>query len=234
MQSPTSSCSVVAIDNPNQLMWDLATRRFELLPAAPFLVKHEWYPHPPLANLGRGDLVFSSGRGLFIVVEVKHIDLDSTGRTARNRRTAKRKQVRVQASKYARIFSTTSSPSLCTCVLAAYFTNETPQVHFVAPFALAIMEASIETAHELKHSTVKSTRTTDVEPKISDLSSSPPNTNTSTSNASFGWIDDALALGAVLAVGLATASLVADSRKHRNSIRSNLPTATLQSPQKYL
>ena len=64
------------------------------------LLAREYYVFPKMQHLGKGDLLFRKDKYLF-VVETKYIDLLSTGRTARSRRTQKRKHVRSQARKYA-------------------------------------------------------------------------------------------------------------------------------------
>lgn len=67
----------------------------ELLPGHPFLVDCEWEEVPGRTQDGRGDLLFTDGRGRFAVVEVKSIH--GSGNNT-NRRT----KVEEQATRYAR------------------------------------------------------------------------------------------------------------------------------------
>lgn len=71
------------------------------LPDHPYLVDDEWDVKPGHPNHGRGDLVFTDGVGRFAVVEVKYIDLERTGKTARVKRTKDRGKVLEQAETYA-------------------------------------------------------------------------------------------------------------------------------------
>lgn len=102
----------------------LVRRSPELLPAFPFLVEDEWEVSPGRTDQGRGDLIFTDGEGAFAVVEVKYIDIDRSGRTARTKRTHSRSKVRDQACAYAmealRRFQTEGG------VLALIYTNEAP------------------------------------------------------------------------------------------------------------
>lgn len=62
--------------------------------------RYEW---EPIRAAGRGDVVFSDGGRRFAVVEVKSITFVN-GSTSRAKRTTKRKHVRGQALRYARIY----------------------------------------------------------------------------------------------------------------------------------
>eukprot|EP00750_Incisomonas_marina_P032817 INCI9366.3.p1 GENE.INCI9366.3~~INCI9366.3.p1 ORF type:complete len:424 (-),score=74.76 INCI9366.3:370-1641(-) len=66
----------------------------------PYIVEYEW---EPISAAGRGDVVFSDGGSRFAVVEVKSITFVN-GSTSRAKRTTKRKHVRGQALRYARIY----------------------------------------------------------------------------------------------------------------------------------
>lgn len=74
-----------------------------MLPGFPLVVDDEWEFVPGQTNHGRGDLVFTDGKGAFAVVEVKFIDLGRTGKTARKKRTDSRGKVVEQALRYANI-----------------------------------------------------------------------------------------------------------------------------------
>lgn len=65
----------------------------------PYLVDWEWEVVPGASNLGRGDLLFTDGEREYAVVEVKYIDKDSSGPTARTRRKTKRGKVARQANR---------------------------------------------------------------------------------------------------------------------------------------
>ena len=70
----------------------------------PFLIEDEWELSPGHTNEGRGDLVFADGAGRFAVVEVKDINFERSGRTARSKRTSSRKLVKEQALRYAEAY----------------------------------------------------------------------------------------------------------------------------------
>ena len=74
---------------------ELVLNSAAMLPDFPFLIDHEWEVVPGSTTFGRGDLIFTDGRGRFAVVEVKTIE-GSGSRT--NRRT----KVEEQAIRYAR------------------------------------------------------------------------------------------------------------------------------------
>lgn len=67
----------------------------------PLLIDDEWEVVPGATNGGRGDLLFTDGRGGFAVVEVKWMPELFGGRTARRARNRKRGAVREQAWTYA-------------------------------------------------------------------------------------------------------------------------------------
>ena len=91
--------------------WDhndefLLKRRFvsessKLLPGFPFVVDDEWEFEPGHTNEGRGDLIFTDGEGRFAVVELKYMDNNRSGPTARKKRTKDRGKVVEQAQDYA-------------------------------------------------------------------------------------------------------------------------------------
>ena len=76
-----------------------------LLPKYPYLIEDEWEVETGQSDKGKGDLVFASERFCFAVIEIKYIDLKSTGRTSSTRRTAKRQAVKQQAINYAAIYA---------------------------------------------------------------------------------------------------------------------------------
>ncbi|RUS32507.1 hypothetical protein BC938DRAFT_475218 [Jimgerdemannia flammicorona] len=76
-----------------------------LLPGFPFLRSVEWDVTPGQMYMGRGDLVLASRTGVFVVVEVKYLDFDTKGQTARLNRSKKRRKVREQAKRYREHFA---------------------------------------------------------------------------------------------------------------------------------
>ena len=74
-----------------------------LLPEYKYVIEDEWEVDAGRADQGCGDLVFTDGLGNFAIVEVKWIDSASSGSTATNKRTKKRKAVKEQAISYAYI-----------------------------------------------------------------------------------------------------------------------------------
>ena len=75
-----------------------------LLPEYQYVIEDEWEVDAGRADQGCGDLIFTDGLGNFAVVEVKWIDVKSSGSTATNKRTKKRKAVKEQAISYATIY----------------------------------------------------------------------------------------------------------------------------------
>ena len=76
-----------------------------LLPEYPYLIEDEWEVETGQSDKGKGDLVFASEHSRFAVVEIKYIDLKSTGHTSSTRRTAKRQAVKKQAINYAATYA---------------------------------------------------------------------------------------------------------------------------------
>ncbi len=99
-----------------------------LLPTYPFVVDDEWEVQPNRGQEGKGDLIFADGAGRYAIVEVKWLDLTSTGKPASNKRTRKRKKVKEQAQEYADCFAQLLQNFVQ--VEGYYFTNEhqTPQL----------------------------------------------------------------------------------------------------------
>lgn len=98
-----------------------------LLEGFPFLFDYEWEVEPGRSNGGRGDLIFTDGDGAFAIVEVKYIDTDRSGSTARAKRTGSRKLVLEQAVRYAAEFRRTAAGTGA-LVVAFTFTNEAPRL----------------------------------------------------------------------------------------------------------
>ncbi len=83
------------------LIQRLVRDRHPLLEGFPFLVDHEWEVARGRSQDGRGDLLFTNGEGGYAVVEAKWLDFESTGKTAKRRRTKHRGKVFEQAFHYA-------------------------------------------------------------------------------------------------------------------------------------
>lgn len=114
----------------------LVLRSGELLPDCPFVIDDEWDVLPGHTNHGRGDLVFTDGEGGFAVVEVKFIDNDRSGRTARVKRTKSRGLVVDQARTYGEIVARRDGATRE--VIAFTYTNEDPdRVVEVGRYSLA-------------------------------------------------------------------------------------------------
>ena len=104
----------------------------QLLPDYPYVIEDEWEVEPGRTDLGRGDLVFTDGAGCFGVVEVKWLDLESTGRTGTTKRTSNRKKRRAveeQALTYANLYTelALSTFEAVRRIEAFMFTNEHQQ-----------------------------------------------------------------------------------------------------------
>ena len=102
----------------------------QLLQGYPYLIEDEWEVEPGRTDSGRGDLVFTDACCNFAVVEVKCIDLESTGHNASTKRTKKRRKVEEQAIKYAEKYREIASyyiKNLEPQVEAFIFTNDSSQ-----------------------------------------------------------------------------------------------------------
>jgi len=110
----------ISMSNETRLIQSLLNRRFinKLL-----VDRYEWCVMDNYTNMGVGDLVLTNGRGVYLVVEVKFIDLTSTGETARARRNVKRKLVKEQANKYAEKFRELNTAEAL-IIIPAIYTNE--------------------------------------------------------------------------------------------------------------
>lgn len=84
-----------------KLKCDLVLRPPPLLSEYPLLISDEWEPFPGRSQDGKGDLVFTDGRGRYAVVEVKWMGALYAGPSQRKRRNKKRGIVRKQAKIYA-------------------------------------------------------------------------------------------------------------------------------------
>ena len=79
-------------------------KKDELLSKYPYVYDYEWEVSDGASNLGKGDLVFTDSKRNFLVVECKYIDIYDQGRTARTRRTMKRKKIKEQTQNYVLYF----------------------------------------------------------------------------------------------------------------------------------
>lgn len=95
----------------------------------PYIFKYEYCIFPGQSNTGKGDLIFTNKRENFMVVEVKYLDLHQTGKTAKNRRTKKRKHIKTQTKRYMKELST-SYPDAKSIKGIAY-TNESYKVYML-------------------------------------------------------------------------------------------------------
>lgn len=86
----------------------------------PYLHLREWNTSDP----GKGDLVFTDGRGLFAVVEVKYINQQN-----KNNKSQKRRKVIEQAQTYGKAFSAANPGAI---VIAGAFTEAQPGLCWVA------------------------------------------------------------------------------------------------------
>ena len=92
----------------------------------PFVYEYEYEVYPHYSNLGKGDLIMTNGVNNFVVIELKYLPVDS-GRSARVKRNAKRKEVEEQAIKYFQEFKRKMNLRLMNSeckIFAAIYTNE--------------------------------------------------------------------------------------------------------------
>jgi Holliday junction resolvase-like predicted endonuclease len=111
-------------NNEYVLTRHLVLNSYELLPDYPLIIDDQWEAEPNRNQEGEGDLLFADGEGRFAVVEVKWIDLTSSGDTASTRRTKKRKKVKEQAANYA--CSLAQRLDTFVQIEGYWFTNEYP------------------------------------------------------------------------------------------------------------
>ena len=71
----------------------------ELLPRFPYVIEDEWFVISGLSQFGKGDLVFTDGKGCFAVVEIKYLRTD-TGATARKSRNRAKNKLLDQVKYY--------------------------------------------------------------------------------------------------------------------------------------
>ncbi|MGB3311234.1 MAG: hypothetical protein WBG32_19445 [Nodosilinea sp.] len=109
-------------NNEYALKRHLVLHSHELLPGYPLLIDDEWEAAPNRNQEGKGDLLFADGEGRFAVVEVKWLDLDDSGKTAKTRRTHKRKKVKDQAAGY--VCCLAQRLETFTLIEGYWFTNE--------------------------------------------------------------------------------------------------------------
>ena len=91
-----------------QLKRALVMEGHDALESFPYLVDDEWEVSPGHTNKGRGDLVFTDGRGAWATVETKWIDGGTdggSGKTRRKSRRTKRRKVEAQALEYASLLA---------------------------------------------------------------------------------------------------------------------------------
>ena len=105
-----------------RLKQKLVLHSAELLPDYPYVFDDEWEVNENRTQDGKGDLIFTDGEGRYAVVEVKWLDLKSSGKTTRTNRTKKRQKVQEQAVIYANELKQKMGKS--SQVTAYWFTNE--------------------------------------------------------------------------------------------------------------
>ena len=90
------------------------------LQGCPHLYEYNWLVEGK-SHVGAGDLVFTDGQGIFIVVEVKHLNQNLAGKNNRVNKKKKLRQVQEQAKKYHEKFCNDDHEDAI--VLAAAYTN---------------------------------------------------------------------------------------------------------------
>lgn len=83
----------------------------------PYVAAFEW----PAAVEGR-DLVMTNGYGIFVVIECKYIDKETTGKTAKRRRRYQRMMVKQQATDYRDLYQRLDPEAVV--LMACSYTNE--------------------------------------------------------------------------------------------------------------
>ena len=91
------------------------------LQGVPFLYSYEW-PVEGKSHKGAGDLVFTDGYSLYIIVEVKHIHVSPTAKKKSEYRRQRRRKVEEQAKRYFVHFCDKHPGAAI--VLAATYTND--------------------------------------------------------------------------------------------------------------
>ena len=86
------------------------------------VVGHEWHVNGTFTQDGVGDILLKrKHKNKYVVIEVKFLDMYSTGKTARVRRNRHRKKVKEQAWKYGSLVHSKHTNS---SVLVCIYTNE--------------------------------------------------------------------------------------------------------------
>jgi len=77
---------------------------FKLFKKYPYIYNYEYFVEPPYSHIGKGDLILTSGRKNYLIVEAKYFDNISSGKTASRRRGQHRSDVRKQAKYFGNAF----------------------------------------------------------------------------------------------------------------------------------
>lgn len=88
--------------------WEKILSKIPELQNYPYIFDYEWeiyeYIEGRKNTIGKGDLIFTDGEDNYLIVELKYLELYQSGKTARTRRTNKRKKNLEQTEKYMKLF----------------------------------------------------------------------------------------------------------------------------------
>ncbi|CAG8505776.1 6156_t:CDS:2 [Acaulospora morrowiae] len=113
-----------------------------ICPGFEYLVDFDWEVERGYSNKGKGDLIFGSDCGVYLIVETKSLHPGS-GRTAQVSRHNSRHKVKEQANRYREI--AIRRFGINAKVIGATFTNEDYQIHFLDDYDEQIAKHNPET-----------------------------------------------------------------------------------------
>ncbi len=107
--------------------WEKVLSKLPELQDFPYIFDYEWeiyeYINGKKKNtLGKGDLIFTDGKENYLIVELKYLDLNESGKTAKARRTYKRKKILKQTENYMKLFQSIHSEAKT--ILGLSITND--------------------------------------------------------------------------------------------------------------
>lgn len=106
--------------------WEKILSKLPELQNYPYIFDYEWeiyeYVEGKKNTVGKGDLIFTDEEDNYLIVELKYLDLNEPGKTARTRRTNKRKKNLEQTEKYMKLFQVVQKGAKT--ILGLSITNE--------------------------------------------------------------------------------------------------------------
>ncbi|RHZ65296.1 hypothetical protein Glove_318g66 [Diversispora epigaea] len=117
-----------SIHSEDALKNDLINQIDRICPGFKYLIDFEWEVEKGYSNKGKGDLIFGSDYGVYLIIETKFLHPGS-GRNARVHKHDARHKVREQAKRYREY--ATERFGIEAKVIGATFTNEDDKIYFI-------------------------------------------------------------------------------------------------------